>query len=64
MKKDFEYMSRSEILSRIEKMQKSAQYLSAKFGVDHLLAAHEQHLEKEKKKKEVGDYRVAWVYGV
>lgn len=37
MKKDFEYMSRSEILVRIEKMQKSAKYLSAKFGVDHLL---------------------------
>ena len=37
MKKEFEYMSRSEILSKIEMMQKSAQYLSSKFGVDHLL---------------------------
>ncbi len=37
MKKDFEYMSRSEILTRIEKMQKSARYLSEKFGVNHLL---------------------------
>jgi len=37
MKKEFEYMSRSEILGKIEMMQKSAQYLSTKFGVDHLL---------------------------
>ena len=37
MRKDFEYMSRSEILGKIEKMQKSAKYLSTKFGVDHLL---------------------------
>ena len=37
MKKEFEYMSRSEILGKIEMMQKSAHYLSVKFGVDHLL---------------------------
>ena len=37
MKKEFEYMSRSEILGKIEMMQKSAQYLSVKFGVNHLL---------------------------
>ena len=37
MKKEFEYMSRSEILGKIEIMQKSAHYLSTKFGVNHLL---------------------------
>ena len=37
MRKDFEYMTHSEILTRIERMQKSAKYLSEKFGVNHLL---------------------------
>ena len=37
MRKDFEYMTHSEILTRIDRMQKSAKYLSEKFGVNHLL---------------------------
>ena len=37
MREDFAYMSLSEILRKIEVMQKSAKYLSAKFGVDELL---------------------------
>ena len=41
MQKDFEYLSRSEILARIEKMQKSAKYLSEKFGVNHLIKENE-----------------------
>ena len=37
MRHDFQYMTHSEILTRIDRMQKSAKYLSEKFGVDHLL---------------------------
>jgi hypothetical protein len=37
MKLEFETLSRSEILGKIEMMQKSAHYLSVKFGVHHLL---------------------------
>ncbi len=37
MRKEFEYMSHSEILGHIEKMHTSAKYLSNKFGVENLL---------------------------
>ena len=55
MRKDFEYMSHSEILGHIEKMHTSAKYLSNKFGVDHLLQHNhppltERQLEKAKQK--------------
>ena len=60
MKKEFEYMSRSEILGKIEMMQKSAHYLSVKFGVNHLIptmpadhdaAAVSRKQERQKVKK-------------
>jgi hypothetical protein len=47
MRKEFEYMSRSEILGHIEKMQQSAKYLSNKFGVDHLLEHNHPPLTKK-----------------
>ena len=37
MRKDFEYMSRSEILIQIDRMKRSAKYLSTKFGVHNLV---------------------------
>ena len=37
IRKDFEYLTHSEILVQIEKMQKNAKYLSAKFGINHLM---------------------------
>ena len=46
MRKDFEYMSHSEILGHIEKMHTSAKYLSNKFGVDHLLQHNHPPLTK------------------
>ena len=46
MKKDFEYMSHSEIILSIEKMHTSAKYLSNKFGVDHLLQHNHPPLTK------------------
>ncbi len=51
MRKDFEYMSRSEILVRIEKMQQSARYLSEKFGVDRLLHTH-QHIQQQQQQQQ------------
>ena len=46
MRKDFEYMSHSEIIQSIEKMHMSAKYLSNKFGVDHLLQHNHPPLTK------------------
>lgn len=41
IRKDFEYMTHGEIVAQIEKMQLNAQYLSSKFGINHLMP----HLE-------------------
>jgi hypothetical protein len=43
MRKELEDLTHSEILSKIEVLQKNAKQLSAKFGVDHLLP-HMDHI--------------------
>ena len=43
MRKELEYLTHSEILGKIEVMQKNAKQLSSKFGVDHLLP-HMDHI--------------------
>ena len=43
IRKDFEYMSKSEILVQIDRMKKSAKYLSAKFGVHNLVGPMHNH---------------------
>ena len=40
MRKELEYLTHSEILGKIEVMQRNAKQLSSKFGVDHLLFPH------------------------
>ena len=43
IRKDFEYMSKSEILIHIDRMKKSAKYLSTKFGVHNLVHPMHNH---------------------
>ena len=52
MRKEFEYMSHSEILGHIEKMHLSAKYLSNKFGVDQLMQLQHNHPPLTKKQLE------------
>ena len=40
MRRELEYLTHSEILGKIEVMQRNAKQLSSKFGVDHLLFPH------------------------